>query len=264
MSNGTERNDDDYNRFSRSIEDTVNSWKDDKDRYQDIDQRMGREPVFHKEAELLLARGKYSFLWRDIMLMKDCKEMMIYQSIMNDLKPRTIIEMGSYHGGSAVWFADIMKAMDLECHVYTVEILDHLIKPVARTHPGVTCITGDANKIEEVMPSKMLSELPHPWLVIEDCHHNVFGSLEHFGKHMVSGDYFATEDTSYFSPYMYDMLKEAGQIKEGSWSDGADEKHKIVIKFLQKYKGVFKVDSYYTDLFGFNGTNTWDGYIRKL
>jgi len=183
---------------------------------------------------------------------------MIYQSIMNSIKPRTIIEMGSYLGGSAVWFADMMKAMELKCHVYTVELLEHLVKPVAKTHPGVTCITGDANNIKNLMPPEMLLQLPHPWLVIEDCHVNVQGSLEHFGKHMVSGDYFAIEDTGHLSPYCWGMMENV------DWSPASRAKHKVLVKFLQKHKGTFKVDSNYTDLFGFNGTSTWDGYISKM
>jgi len=254
---------DDYDQISTTIERIVNSWQKSSSRYQDIDQRIGKIPVFNKEAEQYLMQGKYAFQWRDIRLQKDCREMMIYQSMLSTLKPRTIIEMGTLFGGSAVWFADMMKAMELKCHVYTVDLTDDFVKPLAKTHPGVTCIPGNAFKIKELMPPELLSQLPHPWLVIEDCHANVLGSMEHFGKNMVSGDYFAIEDTAGLSQRCYAMMKVAGDPADTD-SSFAVAKHKVLIQFLTKYKGIFKVDSYYTDMFGFNGTSTWDGYISKM
>jgi len=253
--------DDNYCEISKLLEKMSHSRENSKDRYQDIDQRIGKDPVFHKEADRVLQRGKYYFRWRGILLQKDPREMMIYQALLNSLKPRTIIELGTYLGGSAVWLADMSKALDLKCHVYTLELLEQLVNPLAKTHPGVTCITGDVTKIKTLMPHDMLSQLPHPWLIIEDCHVNTFESLEHFGEHMVSGDYFAVEDSSYLSEYYYNLRIEAGETKDWKWDD---TKHKVVLKFLKKYKGKFKVDSFYTDLFGFNGTNNWDGYISKM
>jgi len=253
--------DDNYEEISKLLEKRYITRNNSKDRFQDVDQRIGKDPVFHKEADRVLQRAKYYFQWRGILLQKDSRELMIYQSLLNSLKPRTIIELGTYLGGSAVWFADMMKGLGHKCHVYTLEMLEHLIKPPAKIHPGVTCIIGDANNIQTLMPHDMLTQLPHPWLVIEDCHVNTFGSLEHFGKYMVSGDYFAVEDTSYLSEYYYALRMEAGETKEWEWSD---VKHKALLKFLKKYKGTFKVDSFYTDLFGFNGTNAWDGYISKM
>ena len=278
-----------YAKVEKKINDTVDSWRNDDNRYQTIDQRLQRPPTFMKDAEMLLARGKYSFKWRDIPMMKDCKEMMIYQSMLNDIRPRTIIETGTYLGASALWFADLAKGLDLDCHVYTVEKFETLVRPSVRTHPGVTCIFGDANNIREVMPADMLNGLPHPWLVVEDCHVNVMGLMEHFGKHMASGDYFAIEDTNHMAPF-WDALHNSadgggsGDSKEETMkvfrpppkgSEGAEvsleeapskscRKHDTVVEFLQKYKTEFMVDSFYTDLFGFNGTCTWDGYIRKM
>jgi len=261
-----------YNEVERKINNKVDSWRNSEQRYQTIDERLGKPSTFNKKAEILLARGKYSFKWRDIPMMKDCKEMMIYQSMLNDIRPRTIIEIGTYLGASVVWFADLVRGMDLQCHVYTVEKFEKLVKPLARSHPGVTCLTGDANDIVDLMPSEMLGSLPHPWLVVEDCHVNVMGTMEHFGRHMHSGDYFAIEDTNNVAPF-WDAL-DAG--KEDDSAEGEEVvvlkeapsksccKHETVVKFLQKYKTEFRVDSFYTDLFGFNGTCTWDGYIRKM
>ena len=35
-------------------------------------------------------------------------------------------------------------------------------------------------------------------------------------------------------------------------------------KFMTKYDGFYCVDTYFTDLFGYNATNNWDGYVRRM
>ena len=35
----------------------------------------------------------------------------IYQQLIQDLKPKTIIEFGTYEGGSALWMNDICKSL---------------------------------------------------------------------------------------------------------------------------------------------------------
>merc|ERR1719427_1857593 len=91
---------DNYNDISELLEKMYLSRENGEDRYQDIDQRIGKDPVFSQESDRLLQRGKYFFRWRDILLQKDSREMMIYQLLLNNLKPRTIIELGTYLGGS--------------------------------------------------------------------------------------------------------------------------------------------------------------------
>ena len=277
-----------YVKVSEKISSRVTSWKQSTQRYQNIEQRLNKPPVFLHQAELRLARAKYAFEWRGVPLMKDCKEMMIYQSMLNDVKPRTIIEMGTYLGGSAVWFADMAASLSLQCSVITVEKHAELVRASVRTHPGVRCITGDVNDIEGVLDRDVLAGLEHPWLVVEDCHVNVRNVMEYLSTFMRRGDYFAIEDTNDIAPY-WDAVEEqdtqlnnaavmgTGEVKTSSHhqeeegSKLVDEvpsknvnKHASVIEFLQAHKGDFMVDSYYTDLFGFNGTCSWDGYIRKM
>ncbi len=35
-------------------------------------------------------------------------------------------------------------------------------------------------------------------------------------------------------------------------------------RFLSDYSQEYSVDSFYTDLFGYNGTCNWHGYIRRM
>lgn len=34
--------------------------------------------------------------------------------------------------------------------------------------------------------------------------------------------------------------------------------------FMQTHSAAYRVDTYYTDMFGYNGTWNWDGFIKKI
>jgi cephalosporin hydroxylase len=107
-----------------------------------------------------------------------------------DVKPKTIIEIGSGSGASAIWMADLVKSYELETQIYSLDVE----KPTVE-HERVRFIHGDSNRIEQGFSSDMLAGLPHPWIVIEDAHVNVLQVVGHFSAHMTAGDYMILEDT---------------------------------------------------------------------
>jgi len=176
---------------------TIHNLKTSAQRFQIISERTSKLSEQIMDATTFqLHTGKYKSLWKGINTMKDCREMVIYHAIISEIRPFTVIELGSYTGGSAVWLADTLKIMDIEGKVFTVDIEKDFLHPTALEYPGVECITGDVTNIGEIFPGKMLNDLPHPWLVIEDCHVNTRQTMTYFAKYMKVGDYFAIEDTS--------------------------------------------------------------------
>ena len=45
-----------------------------------------------------------------------------YQQVIHDLRPRYIIDLGSSQGGSAVWFASMLKLFEIPGKVITVDL----------------------------------------------------------------------------------------------------------------------------------------------
>ena len=88
--------------------------------------------------------------------MKDPLDMVIYQQVLWHEKPSTIIEIGAYTGGTAVWMADTMRLFGHKCHIYSVEYDMKVIDPRSKADKDVTFIEGDATKIAEALPSTML------------------------------------------------------------------------------------------------------------
>ena len=120
-------------------------------------------------------------------------------------------------------------------------------------------------RLGDLLPLHKLQELPHPWLVVEDCHVSVRETMMYLAQQMEVGDYIVIEDTS---PYTYSIgwrILSDGEMRYCTEAPVEDHhaKHNIVVQFLKTHED-FKVDSYYADYFAFNATNTWDGYIKKV
>src|SRR5262245_52348336 len=76
--------------------------------------------------------------WRDRPLFKSACDVAIYPMLLWELKPRTIVELGSGVGASAMWFSDLLAAFGVEAHVYSVDKVDLTV-----TYPRVSFIQGD-------------------------------------------------------------------------------------------------------------------------
>jgi len=152
--------------------------------------------------------------------------------MFEEIRPRTVIEIGTASGGSAVWYADLQRMLGLEPSVKAIDI-----DPPALEYEGIAVLQGDSNEIARVLPPEVTKSWPHPWLVIEDAHANIGGVLEHFHTIGARGDYFTIEDI--------DAEQELG-------------------RFLLKHPGIYKVDARYTDYFGHNATSCADQVLRRM
>ena len=174
----------------------------------------------------------------------------------------TVFELGALYGGSALSIASTLKIQGSKGHVYSIDLDLSLLDPrVKDLQPdNLTFIEGDMYKIDEVLPSSTLESLPHPWVLIEDAHANSLGVLEYFHKFMIEGDYIAYEDTDPATPLKRGMGWEGYPAYEPS---GYGKLH-LLKGFMTKYEEHYRVDSYLTDLYGYNATNNWNGYIRRM
>ena len=77
--------------------------------------------------------------------------MIVLQQLLWYLKPRTVIELGTYNGISALWMNDILKLVDSPCRIYSVDIDTSLLLREVRPLTGDTVkyIQGDVQQIEK-------------------------------------------------------------------------------------------------------------------
>lgn len=187
-----------------------------------------------RDVTFTMSQGLFQCLkWKDTILFKTVYDLAIYQMLMWELKPKTIIEIGSGTGGSAVWMADLMASYGIDSKIISFDIIAPKIK-----YDNVTFLQGDCNEIEKIMKTQILEKLPKPWLIIEDAHVNVHGVLSHFHPLMKEGDYLIVEDS--------------------------ENKQPEIDRFLKDTHDSYLVDAQYCDFFGHNMTCSYDSIFRKV
>jgi cephalosporin hydroxylase len=80
--------------------------------------RTAIPPTLH----ISIMRGLFDYKYRDIPMQKHPMEMALYTRLIWEAKPRTIIEIGSLSGGSAVWMADMLEVFGIDGEVVSIDI----------------------------------------------------------------------------------------------------------------------------------------------
>ena len=232
----------------------------DPERFQHVTQRK-ESTIFSRETLKEYFPGKYLCVYRGMDMMKAPTELMVYTQMFWHVRPRTVFELGAYTGASAIWMADVLKLSEVDCNIYSVDCDLSLLEPRAKElqPSNLTFIEGNCERLETILPADFLAIQPHPWVVIEDVHDGMEASLEHFHHHLTPGDYVICEDTS------PDLPSEigAGSIYEG-YGDWGPAKLHAWKRFLAKHGDKYAIDTFFTDLFGYNSTTSWDGFARRM
>ncbi len=177
------------------------------DRFVKISERDDRSDLPEAAWKSLL-HNNYLQTWKGVMLAKGMTEITLYPMLLHELQPKTIIEIGAFNGGSAIWFADLMEILGVQSHIYSMDIDLSLLDAKAKDDSRIQFFEGDCHDIASAFPPELLSTLPHPWFITEDAHVNSVGILDYFDKHgLRSGDYIIIEDTNPFI-WKYDVTDE--------------------------------------------------------
>lgn len=197
-----------------------------------------------------IQKGVLGTRYRGVPFWKSPFDIALYLQLFNKFLPRTVIEIGTKHGGSALWFADM-----LQCHgVESPRIVSIDINSVATLDDNrITFLGGDVLNLSESLPPDLLDELPRPWLVVDDSAHRfetVTAFLDFFGSLMLPGEYLIVEDG------IVDMFEEARYRK---WENGPN---RAVSSFLERAGNRFRIDSDLCDHYGWNLTYNINGWLR--
>lgn len=193
--------------------------------------RFGTE--FGPDVQLTCQGAPSLLRWRNMPLMKNVFDFAMYPALIAELRPLTVFEIGSGLGASAAWFADLMASGGIDGRVYSV---DRILAKIS--HPHVTFGQADCAEPAGLFDPDLLRSSPHPWLVVEDAHHNVAAVLEHMHQFTRPGDYLVVEDT--------------------------DVKRAALREFVGAHADEYLVDTKFTDNFGRNATCAADGIFVKM
>ena len=229
------------------------------DRFAKMSDRRDQCDIPAEAWKPLLANG-YLQTWKGILLNKGVTEIALYPMLLYELQPKTVIEIGALSGGSAIWLADHLELFGIEGQVYSVDIDLSLLDEKAKADGRVHFLQGDCNDISAVFPAQMLSSFPHPWLVIEDAHINLAGVLEHFHQNgLTQGDYLIVEDTNKIHwKLWWDDWEDRDEMEQGS------QKMDDLRVWLQTREDQYLIDTYYQDMYGYNGSKNWNSILKRV
>jgi cephalosporin hydroxylase len=177
-------------------------------------------------------------------------DVVLYLQLIGQLQPRTVIEIGTYEGGTALWFSDQLRAYGLDGRVVSVDI----DPPAPVDDDRVTFLAGDARDLGSVLRESLLAELPRPWLVVEDSAHlfeTTTPVLDFFHEHLEHGDYVVVEDG-----IVADM---PGQ-EYRRYEDGPN---RAVAAFLDRHGDAYVIDTWLCDRYGHNVTWAPNAWLRR-
>lgn len=135
--------------------------------------------------------------YRGIRTLKNPADMWNYQEIIVSRGIQWVVETGTRHGGSALFFADLLAASGAEGFVVSIDVTaqDNWV----RSHPRIRFVIGDSAAPEVVREvAAMLSGRRAPLFMILDSDHrkaHVLRELEAWVPTLQPGDYLVVEDT---------------------------------------------------------------------
>lgn len=193
--------------------------------------------------------GLHNYTYRGTPMLKNPFDVALYPMLIWALKPKTIFEIGSKNGGSALWFGDTLKTFGIEGHVHSFDI----VKVEDVSHPLVTFHEANGRALHETVTPEFMNSCARPFLVIEDADHAYQTSiavLDFFHPYLRSGEYIVVEDG-----IVSDISKDP------TCSNGP---HRAIKEFVARYPNQYVMDAEYCDFFGYNFTWCTNGFLKKL
>ena len=190
---------------------------------------------------------KNNMRYKNIKCQKDAISQVIYSKLINELKPKTILEFGTLEGGSTLLFDDICSNLNLSTKIYTFDINIKRIKIKESNNIKI-------NKYEAGFPEKYLKDivpkLEHPILVIEDAHRGIPELLIYLDTYLKKNDYIIIEDTIH-----------------GINIKGDKNLYEPYFNFMKENKDFsnkYYIDTEYSDCLGYNHNYFPNSILKKM
>lgn len=189
--------------------------------------------------------GHHQVTYKGIKAIRCPFDYVIYQMIINEVKPDLVIEIGTNIGGGALYIADLLD-INGKGILHTIDIVD-MIDPKVKEHNRIKFFTQGWEDYDLTL-TKGFERI----LIIEDASHSYkdsIGILNKFHEIVSVDSYFIIEDG---------IINELGLEKQ---YDGGPLK--ALREFLPNHPE-YTVDRKWCDMFGKNATFNVNGYLKKM
>jgi cephalosporin hydroxylase len=144
-----------------------------------------------------LVKDLYSALdnssWMGVRALKNPLDAWIYQEIIHETRPETILELGSAFGGGTLFFCNMLDLIAAPGQVVSV---DHSHAKFGAQHPRIVLVTGDSREKETIARALDLCRGQRT-MMIHDASHDaevVLADLHAYSPAVSSGCYLVVED----------------------------------------------------------------------
>jgi cephalosporin hydroxylase len=196
--------------------------------------------------------GHFKTFYRGLKTIKCPFDYVLYQMLINEVKPDLIIEIGTAHGGSALYLADLMQNIG-HGQIHTIDINEeHFLinseelKELIDQNPRITRFLGGyenynldlTNSFDKIM------------LIDDGSHHysDVLSVMHKFEKIISEDSYMIIEDGT-VNWWGVEGLFDGGPLR-------------AIQEFLEQ-NTEFEIDRKWCDFFGKNVTFNPNGYLKK-
>lgn len=193
-----------------------------------------------------IVKGHHNVKYRGIKMIKNPFDYVLYQMILNEVKPDLVIEIGTNHGGSALYISDILNTIGNGI-VHTIDInnfnLDDLItknERVKRFFGGYQSYDiSNCDGFEKVL---VIDDGSH---LYEEC----VEILDKFKDVVSLNSYFIVEDGCLINIGLSEEYN-GGPVR-------------AIDEFIKKDNN-FIIDRTWCDFFGKNVTFNTNGFLKKI
>lgn len=190
--------------------------------------------------------GHFFVKYKGVEYLKCPFDYVLYQMMITHIKPDLIIEIGTYKGGGAYYYADLLDSIG-KGEVHTINIYNQVENENILNHPRIKFF-NDGFENYDLNLAKGYDTV----LVIDDGSHtyeDVLKALHKFSKIITKDSYFIVEDGVVSFTGLSHILNGGPCRAIEEFMETTDE---------------FIIDRGYCDLFGINGTFNPNGYLKRI
>jgi cephalosporin hydroxylase len=138
--------------------------------------------------------------WLGVTCWKSVSDMWNYQEILAELQPSLVVEFGTRFGGSALYFAAVLRQLNRPFRVFSVDVSHSDVADVVRNDPDIelmecsSTLPAVAQRVIELR-----NENPGPVFAILDSDHtmdHVLAEMKMLRPILRGGDYMIVEDAN--------------------------------------------------------------------
>lgn len=217
--------------------------------------------MFPKRSGAFRYERAMALTYKGLINLKTPFDLALYERLIWELQPRTILELGSFQGGSGLWFADQMTVSCREpCEVHSFDLYTKCRSASAK-HPRLHFHQVDLMDLDS-FDAALLERLPHPWIVVDDSHIKVFEVFQFLNRFLAPGDYYVMEDV----PMLATVRRRRNKIMfvyEKLLNRLKKHRARVVAGAKVFEDAGFMVDTHYTDAYAYNMTCSPNSWFRK-